>query len=288
MPTTPIPNFVAQLLYHPDLSPDSQDNLVLTCLVTWAVEEQGYELETEYVLDWDIINAYADSLISAYAPGTAQRRRSRLRTMTRIVNPSYVEPHALDPVEPDSTPQLYTPAEIEQIEVWMNYAANAATNVMNKQLVVFLCLGASLRAKEASYLTWEQVYVDETGVMLLDVTGRDLPVRQRYDTPLVHGKDQFRPEQYVLAPDSAKADRSNVASNISSMYHSKGLAPKPARLRVTWIQHFMNADIADELICLAADTSTLRRYEHFRPERDYSAETIRAWFHGSHGGLHSV
>lgn len=130
MSTTPIPSFVAQLLYHPELSPDSQDNLVLTCLVTWAVEEQGYELETEYVLDWDIINAYADSLISAYAPGTAQRRRSRLRTMTRIVNPSYVEPHALDPVEPDSTPQLYTPAEIEQIEVWMNYAVNAATKAI--------------------------------------------------------------------------------------------------------------------------------------------------------------
>ncbi|MGJ4124137.1 hypothetical protein ACN4D9_01045 [Corynebacterium macclintockiae] len=41
--------------------------------MTWAVERQGYELETEYVLDWDIINAYAESLIPTYAPGTAQR-----------------------------------------------------------------------------------------------------------------------------------------------------------------------------------------------------------------------
>lgn len=41
MPTTPIPDFVAQLLSHPDLSPDSQDSLFLTDLVTWAVEKQG-------------------------------------------------------------------------------------------------------------------------------------------------------------------------------------------------------------------------------------------------------
>lgn len=149
-------------------------------------------------------------------------------------------------------------------------------------------LGAGLRAKEASYLTWEQVYVDETGVMLLDVTGRDVPVRCRYAAPLPHGKDQFHPDQYVLAPDSIKADRSNVTSNISTMYHSKGLAPKPARLRVTWIHHFMYSGIADELICLAAGIKTLRRYEHLRPKHDYSAATIRAWFHGSHGGLHSV
>lgn len=42
MSTTPIPDFVAQLLSHPDLYPDSQDSLVQTDLVTWAVEEQGY------------------------------------------------------------------------------------------------------------------------------------------------------------------------------------------------------------------------------------------------------
>ncbi|MDU7599856.1 MAG: hypothetical protein E7K46_06270 [Corynebacterium sp.] len=61
-------------------------------------------METAYVLDWDIINAYAASLIPAYAPGTPQRRRTRLRAMARIVNPSYVNPHALDSSEPDSTP----------------------------------------------------------------------------------------------------------------------------------------------------------------------------------------
>ena len=116
MSTTPIPDFVAQLLSHPDLYPDSQDSLVQTDLVTWAVEKQGYALETEYVLDWDIINAYAESLISAYAPGTAQRRRSGLRAIARIVNPSYVEPHAFAPAEPDSTPKPYTPTEFEQIE----------------------------------------------------------------------------------------------------------------------------------------------------------------------------
>lgn len=71
MPTTPIPDFVAQLLSHSSLSPDSHHTLVLTDLVTWAVEKQGYELETEYVRDWDIINAYAKSLIPAYAPGAA-------------------------------------------------------------------------------------------------------------------------------------------------------------------------------------------------------------------------
>ncbi|WP_154666906.1 hypothetical protein [Corynebacterium phoceense] len=49
MPTTPIPDFVAQLLSHPDLPPDAQDNLFLTDLVTWAVEKQGYELAVEYV-----------------------------------------------------------------------------------------------------------------------------------------------------------------------------------------------------------------------------------------------
>ncbi|MGJ4093771.1 hypothetical protein [Corynebacterium macclintockiae] len=185
--------------------------------MTWAVERQGYELETEYVLDWDIINAYAESLIPTYAPGTAQRRHYRLRTIADIVNPSCDEPHALDPAEPDSTPQPYTPAELKKIEVWMNYVGNAATNVLNKQLMVSLCLGAGLKAKEASYLTWEQVYIDETDVILLDVAGRDVPVRRRYAAPLVHGKDQFLPDQYVLAPASAKADRSNVASNISTI-----------------------------------------------------------------------
>ena len=118
MSTNPIPDYVARLLSHPGLAPDSQDTLVLTDLVTWAVEEQDYELETEYVLDWDIINAYgvyAESLIPTYAPGTAQRRRTRLRAIARIVNPSYVEPHASAPAEPDSTPKPYTPTEFEQI-----------------------------------------------------------------------------------------------------------------------------------------------------------------------------
>ena len=147
----------------------------------------------------------------------------------------------------------------------MNYAANAATNVLNnKQLVVSLCLGAGLKAKEASYLTCEQVHANKAGLMLLDVTGRDVPVRHRPAAPLTHGKDQFHPDHFVLTPDSAKADRSNVASNISSMYQSKGLAPKPARLRVTCIQHFINAGIADKLICLAAGTTTLLRYARTR------------------------
>ncbi|MDK8759595.1 hypothetical protein QP923_08310 [Corynebacterium sp. MSK151] len=51
MSTTPISDFVAQLLSHPNLSPGSQDSLVLTDLVTWAVETQSYELEKEYVPD---------------------------------------------------------------------------------------------------------------------------------------------------------------------------------------------------------------------------------------------
>ena len=56
--------------------------------------------------------------------------------------------------------------------------------------------------------------------MLIDVAGRDVLVRCRYTAPLPHSKEQFHPDQYVLAPASAKADRSNVASNISTMYHS--------------------------------------------------------------------
>lgn len=106
-----------------------------------------------------------------------------------------------------------------------------------------------MRGKEASYLTRQQVYVDEAGVMLLDVAGRGVSVRCRYVAPLAHGKDQLHPHQFVLAPASAKADRSNVASHISTMYHSKGLAPKSARLRATRIHHFMHSGIADELIC---------------------------------------
>lgn len=72
------------------------------------------------------------------------------------------------------------------------------------------------------------------------------------------------------------------------MYHSKGLAPQPAHLRVTWIHHLMHSGNADELICLAAGIKTLRRYEHLGSERDCSAEMIRAWFHGAHEGLHRV
>lgn len=170
----------------------------------------------------------------------------------------------------------------------MNYASNAATNTLNKQLLVPLCLGAGLRTEEASCLTWAHVYSNETGAMLLDVAGRDVPMSQRYAAPLVHGKNQYRPDQFVLAHDSTKADRSNIASNISSMCYSKSLEPKPARLRVTWIQHFINAGVDDDLICLAAGTTALRRYEHLCPTQDYSAETIRAWFHGPREGLHSV
>ena len=59
--------------------------------------------------------------------------------------------------------------------------------------------------------------------MLIDVAGRDVLVRCRYTAPLPHSKEQFHPDQYVLAPASAKADRSNVASNISTMYYSTGI-----------------------------------------------------------------
>lgn len=91
--------------------------------------------------------------------------------------------------------------------------------------------------------------MDETGVMLLDVAGRGVSVRCRYVAPLTHGKDQLHPYQFVLVPASAKADRSNVASHISTTYRSKGLAPKSAHLRATWIHHFMHGGIADKLIC---------------------------------------
>lgn len=100
--------------------------------------------------------------------------------------------------------------------------------------------------------------------MLLSVAGREVPVRHRYAAPLPHGRDQLHLDQFVLTPDSAKADRSNVTSNIASMYQSKSLAPKPARLRVTCIQHFINSDIADELFCLTAGITTLRGYARTR------------------------
>ena len=96
------------------------------------------------------------------------------------------------------------------------------------------------------------------------MAGRDVPVRHRYAAPLPHGRDQFHLDQFVLTPDRAKADRSNVASNISSMYQAKSLAPKPARLRVTCIQHFINSDIADKVFYLTAGITTMRRYARTR------------------------
>lgn len=146
-------------------------------------------------------------------------------------------------------------------------------------MLVALCLGAGLRSTEASKLKWGQVIVDDLGVVLRDVNGRDVPVKDKYSAVLRENKGLFETEDYVLSPDSKKDDRSNVPATITSLYVSDGLAPQVQRMRVMWIVSLLGYGVPEPLVCAAAGLTSLRRYlDQVRPI-SYDEDTIRAFFH---------
>ncbi|MCQ9336922.1 hypothetical protein NQ011_09525 [Corynebacterium phoceense] len=278
--TAEIDAFVTELL-GPDAT--RSDRTAVTLLTTWACVSMRYDLDVEQVFDWDIINDFAVHLTETVSKGSAQHRRSQLRRIAKRVNPTYAPPFTPTSMPESTTIQAYTEAEVEQIEAGASYAFNARTNVTNKKMLVALCLGAGLRSTEASKLKWGQVFVDDLGVVLRDVNGRDVPVKDKYSTVLRENKGLFEAEDFVLSPDSKKADRSNVPAIITSLYVSDGLAPQVQRMRVTWIVSLLSDGVPEPLVCTTAGLTSLRRYlDQVRPI-SYDEDTMLStgsWYRG--------
>ncbi len=142
--------------------------------------------------------------------------------VARTLNPSNIDTGPRLTNSPAAQP--YSRHEITRIEDWANYKQRSGL-LAAKKLVVSLGLGAGLTGEEMGALRWNQVHIDPQGVVLSDVSGRDVPVLRRFDTALrdyaPSSADQS--DSFVLLPNYSR--RTSLTGNVFSNSAEEGLCP---------------------------------------------------------------
>ncbi len=274
-----IDTFVARLL---DGQPHTRrDESLLRQIATWATVEQGYELDVEQVLDWDVVNGFVRHLATKYADSTARARRQDLRQLGKLLNPSWTEPYRRQSKPGTPRAEIYSEHEIEQILTWANSSPHRGTDLVSRQLIAALCLGAGLRPSEADLIRWQQIYIDSDRVFILDVNERDVPVLDRFAEPL-YEKSSQSPHDFLVSPKRANRDR--LTSEMCFNQTQVDFQISPAKMRNTRIAHFIETGSPERAVLAASGMSSFKGLTDFHPkQQDFDLASLRSYFHG---GLH--
>lgn len=251
----------------------------LTDISSWAVFQQGYELDVTQILDWDVINLFARYLLDAYPKTTITSIRGTLRALGRGCNPTWFEPYIVSTPQPRKTREIYTDLECQELISWSLHSPSKRIDLANRRLMVELCLGAGLTALEAGMLTWEQVYCDSDGVVLLDIAGRDVPVRDSYSRVLAERREVSSTGSFVLSPK--RKLRKDVCVSICKHPESLSATPRPKKMRDTWVAHLIQSGLPERVILAAAGLKTFRGFETYFQESNHDLDTVRSFVQGA-------
>lgn len=265
--------FVLETLrhYRPETLESGRQRLTaLTAYTAWA-HERRYPLQQARLLDVDLIEAFAES--ADLGKTTAGNYRSRLRGITKKLNPAGTGAQIPSQHAHQAVKGPYTPREIAAI---VRIARTQPSAAVGRQLraCVGLGLGAGLSSADLKPLRGR--HIDDLGdagirVSVQPTRQRTVWVRREFEELVRAGINGLGRGELLLGKN---AQRRNVAARVFSFAQILGDAPafEQSRMRTTWLACLLTDGVPLPVIMDAAGLASARTLTDLLPMLDVAAD----------------
>jgi integrase len=237
----------------------AQDLLgALSGFVIWAHFTAHVPLDRDKAFDPRIINRYVNQR-TTWSLKHRQLREALLHRAAEALGRNEA-PRTLNMVITDARP--YLRSDIPELVAWAQQQSNERTRKDAYALIGF-CGGAGLRGRELAALRYSDVEVTDQGIFIT-VDGdypRRIAVRPEWERYIhLSLTVDAEPDSFVAVPHAKTELRERMLANFGR--RAQGHAPRAARLRVTWVVHYLDILPLGALLKAAGykTPASLRRY----------------------------
>lgn len=227
--------------------------------VQWAVNLQGLPQEPGAVFNRRIIESYCESL--NLEAGSRATYRSMLVKLADEVAPAQ-NPEPMQPIKRRSIKDPYTAAEVDAFRVWA-YGQRTAQRSRRAKLLLSGAAGAGLWPAELGDLHPEDVTASESGVTII-VRGRnprEVTVRSEWEEMLLEAVADSEPGKPVWGPERTTSKNKNLVTDFTE--RCDGTAPKPSRLRASWLVTLLDERVHIAVVFKAAGFKQFDNLHHY-------------------------
>lgn len=227
--------------------------------VQWAVNLQGLPQESGAVFNRRVIESYCESL--ALEAGTRSTYRSTLVKIADEVAPAE-NPESMKPIKRRSIRDPYTAAEAAAFRVWA-CGQRTAQRTTKAKLLLAGAAGAGLWPAELGDLHPEDVTASESGVTII-VRGRsprEVTVRAEWEEMLLEAVADSEPGKPVWGPERTTSKNKNLVTDFTE--RCDGTAPKPSRLRASWLVTLLDERVHIAVVFKAAGFKQFDNLHHY-------------------------
>lgn len=234
--------------------------------VLWC-DGQGWPLEANVIWSVRGIDLYSTTANLELQEVTRRNYRTFLLRISEVLMPEE-HPERQTPLSTRTTVAPYTEREMASFRDWAG-AQNTNLKRDRAMLMLTLCAGAGLRPGELPFVHYDDVIVDDEGILIM-VDGREVPLQAEWEEWMLVLL-QRRPKGELLWGAVNVHNTSRLASTFTE--RSFGNPPRADRLRHTWLtHHFTMATPMKELMRAAGITKLQHLHlllEHVQP-RDHA------------------
>jgi integrase len=230
---------------------------VLSRYLIWARFTAAVPLDRQAIFKAHLIDRFVLTRMDR-----SLKHRQHCEKMLRYVAEAVGEPIAprvLNVKITDARP--YLKDEIPHLASWAQHQINPRTRQDAYSLLGF-CGGAGLRGRELAALRRSEVEVTDHAIFVTvgGPTPRRIAVRPKWEGYVRRAIEGVEPDSYVVLPHAKADTRLHRLANFGR--RAQGEAPRAARLRVTWVVHYLDILPLGSLLKAAGYTSpaSLRRY----------------------------
>jgi integrase len=207
--------------------------------VHYAVFVVGAELDADIIFDRDLIETYIrEELPGDIAPGTRRNHRAWITRVAEAVAPNK-NPRRPMPLNERAMEEPYTGDDFVGLDRW---AAGQSTDYarLNAKVLIALGAGAGLTSVEIAELKAEQVLVDGSGLVHIDVVvngeaKRRVVVTKQFERIIAKAVKKLAPEQFVFLPQRSRTKNDVISAFVGRTSRSEGTPSVTVRrLRNTW------------------------------------------------------
>lgn len=219
--------------------------------VLWCTG-QGWPLEANVIWSVRGIDIYSTTANQECSEGTRRNYRTFLLRISEVLMPDE-HPEPQTPMSTRTTVAPYTAREMEAFKDW----AGAQLSDLKRDramLMLTLCAGAGLRPGELPFVHYDDVIVDDQGILIM-VDGREVPLQAEWKEWMLVLLTR-RPKGELLWGAVNVHNTSRLASTFTE--RSFGNPPRADRLRHTWLTHHFTAATPMKELMRAAGITKLQ------------------------------
>jgi hypothetical protein len=256
----PIRDFVVQVALDSN-APNEKWALDLLGFVSkfvlWATQSAGLPLERDAIFRVPVVDRFATENVRGSAK-TRQLAEARLRRVCDLLG---ADPTPRRHMVATNDARPYLDSDIPALFSWAARQRAPRTRQDAFALLGF-CGGAGLRGRELAEVRGRDVEVTDDRI-LVHIHGdapRTIAVRRGWEDAVRRSLDGTESDAHVAVPHVNPKWRLQALSNFGR--RAEGHAPRAARLRVTWVMHYLDVLPLGSLLKAAGykTPASLRRY----------------------------